>query len=68
MGGRLPLTHSRALFKMRNKLFGLLPVLQPASKGEVLPLSPPPLFPLRPNLIFATLRHTQMDFAHTYCL
>lgn len=67
MDGRLPLTHSRALCKMRNWLFGLLPVLPPASEGGVLPLFLTP-FPLRPNLIFATLRHTQMDFAHTYCL
>lgn len=35
----------RALFKMRNKLFGLLPVLQPASKGGVLPLFPTPFPP-----------------------
>lgn len=45
MDGRLPLTHSCALFKMRNKLFGLLPVLQPASKGGVLPLVPTPFPP-----------------------
>lgn len=47
MDGRLPLTHSRALFKMRNELFGLLPVLQPASKGGVLPPFPTP-FPSPP--------------------